>query len=200
MVPEVHVTIQNIAPEPLKASPSTMATPTNEVHDSSGEVTQPYSHRPIEYPPTADVIELAEKERPGKGFHLLLEDLLDAGLLTSADILILEESALTVIGRMGWPHARALRNFSKRLTLPLLGMRGLQWLEPEFGELPDLALARIKTELKAPSPIKKEDSMFRVQCYDSNSPDIIEVSDSEEDGEGEEDKGEEDKDKAFGRL
>ncbi|KAM6497032.1 hypothetical protein JOM56_007505 [Amanita muscaria] len=72
-------------------------------------------------------------ERPGKGFHLLLEDLLDAGLLTSADILILEESALTVIGGMGWPHAWALRNFSKHLTLPLLGMRGLQWLEPEFG-------------------------------------------------------------------
>ena len=147
------------------------------------------------FPPIADVIDVAEKEKPGKGFCLLMEDLMDAGLSTSADILILEESALTAIGNMGWPHAQALHNFAKRLVLPVLGMNG-SYQEPELGELPNLRLAHIKTEKGAVSSVikkealKKEDSIISI--YESfevtrkDSPDVIEVNNSgESDSESE---------------
>lgn len=160
------------------------------------EKVTPPTYSPMSvFPPIADVIDVTKKEKPGKGFCLLMEDLMDAGLSTSADILVLEESALTAIGNMGWPHAWALRNFAKRLALPVLGMNG-SYQEPELGELPNLRLAHIKTEKGAVSSVikkealKKEDSIISI--YESfevtrkDSPDVIEVNNSgESDSESE---------------
>jgi hypothetical protein len=189
LVPEVHVTIQNIAPEPTEASlstdpPSTALLPTVEP-SSQGPNSESLEEivTPSLFPPVSDVIKLAEEEKPGKGFRQIMDDLLDAGLLSSDHILLLEEGALAAIGYMGLPHARALRNFAKRLVLPVLGLRG-NYLQPELGELPNVRPTDVKFKLESSTStsIKREDSGYSdfLRNY-TNDSDIIEIRDDSSD-------------------
>ena len=74
------------------------------------------------FPPVGEVIKLVKADKPGQGFGELEQDLLEAGLFTSEQILLLPEDVLSAINDIGRPRARILRNYAKRVVLPLLGL------------------------------------------------------------------------------
>ncbi|KAF8234676.1 hypothetical protein L208DRAFT_1006158, partial [Tricholoma matsutake] len=83
------------------------------------------------FPPVSDVIKMIEFDKPGKGFDRLLYVMLEAGMVTSEQILLVPEDVLSVIGVMGQARARILRNYAKRVVLPMLGLVG-KYEEPEI--------------------------------------------------------------------
>ena len=76
------------------------------------------------FPPVSDVIKMIEVDKPGKGFDRLLYAMLEAGMVTSEQILLVPEDVLSVIGVMGQARARILRNYAKHVVLPMLGLAG----------------------------------------------------------------------------
>ncbi|KIL54471.1 hypothetical protein M378DRAFT_92481 [Amanita muscaria Koide BX008] len=112
-IPEVHITIQNISPE-ASAVPSPSSFSASSV-----------------FPPVSDVIKMIEVDKPGKGFDHLLYAMLEAGMVTSDQILLVPEDVLSMIGVMGQARARILRNYARRVVLPMLGLAG-KYEEPEI--------------------------------------------------------------------
>ena len=53
------------------------------------------------------------------------------GITTAEQLLLIPEDVLSVIGNMGPARARVLRNYTKRVILPLLGLRG-DYEDPEI--------------------------------------------------------------------
>ena len=78
-----------------------------------------------------EVIALLVVNRPGENFGELQNILLEAGIVTAEQLLLLPEDVLCVIGDMGQARARILRNYAKRVVLPLMGLRG-NYEEPEL--------------------------------------------------------------------
>jgi hypothetical protein len=74
---------------------------------------------------------MAEKDRPGQGFEELEASISEAGLISSDLVVMMPEDVLGVIGNMGPARARILRNYAKRVVLPILGLRG-NFEEPEI--------------------------------------------------------------------
>jgi hypothetical protein len=62
--------------------------------------------------------------------------LLEAGITTSEQLLLLPEDVVSVIGDMGQARARILRNYAKRIVLPVLGLRG-NYEDPEIAVDPE---------------------------------------------------------------
>lgn len=81
-----------------------------------------------------EVIRLVEVDKPDQRFRQLLDYLLEAGITSSEELLLCPENVLGVIGHMGLSRARILRNYSKRVVLPVLGLQG-NYEEPEIGIL-----------------------------------------------------------------
>jgi hypothetical protein len=81
-----------------------------------------------------EVIKLVEVDKPDRQFRQLLDYLLEAGITSSEELLLCPEDVLGVIGHMGLSRARILRNYSKRIVLPALGLQG-NYEEPEIGIL-----------------------------------------------------------------
>lgn len=88
----------------------------------------------------------------GKGFDRLLYAMLEAGMVTSEQILLVPEDVLSVIGVMGQARARILRNYAKRVVLPMLGLVGkyeepeIAWDEAKIDVLADTGYANICKE------------------------------------------------------
>jgi hypothetical protein len=83
------------------------------------------------FPPVQDVVKLVEVDKPGQQFRRLVDFLLDAGIFSSEQILLCPEDVLCVIGDMGLAQARILRNYAKRMVLPVLGLQG-NYEEPDL--------------------------------------------------------------------
>lgn len=104
------------------------------------------------FPPVSDVIKMIEFDKPGKGFDRLLYAMLEAGMVTSEQILLVPEDVLSVIGVMGQARARILRNYAKRVVLPMLGLVGkyeepeIAWDEAKIDVLADTGYANICKE------------------------------------------------------
>ena len=79
----------------------------------------------------SELIALLVINRPGENFGELQDILLDAGIVTSEQVLLLPEDVLSVIGYMGQAQARTLRNYARRIVLPIMGLRG-NYEEPEI--------------------------------------------------------------------
>ena len=60
------------------------------------------------FPPVGEVVSLIKAEKPEGDFEELEQNLLEAGIFTSEQILLLPEDVLCVIGCMGKPQARIL--------------------------------------------------------------------------------------------
>ena len=88
------------------------------------------------------MIEKIKVDKPGKGFDGLLYALLEAGMVTSEQILLVPEDILSVIGIMGVACARILRNYAKRVVLPVLGLSGT-YEEPELDINDDIGEPKI---------------------------------------------------------
>ena len=76
------------------------------------------------FPPVGEVIALIKVNKPGENFEELGNVLLEAGIATSEQILLLLEDVLCVVGNMGQVRARILCNYTKCIVLPLMGLRG----------------------------------------------------------------------------
>jgi hypothetical protein len=85
------------------------------------------------FPPVGEVVNLIKAENPQKDFEELEKNLLEAGIFTSEQILLLPEDVLCVIGFMKRPQARILRNYAKQMVLPLMGLCD-NYEEPEIVE------------------------------------------------------------------
>jgi hypothetical protein len=83
------------------------------------------------FPPVSEVIALVKANKPEEDFGELECVLLEAGIVTSEQLLLLPEDVLCVVGYMGQARARILRNHAKRIVLPLLGLRG-NYEEPDI--------------------------------------------------------------------
>jgi hypothetical protein len=120
------------------------------------------------FPPVSEVIALVEVDKPGEDFGKLENVLLEAGIVTSEQLLLLPEDVLCVIGYMGQARARILRNYAKRIVLPLLGLRG-NYEEPELVADPDI----------------EEHEHGHQETWAESVGDIIDVSESgSDDGDG----------------
>jgi hypothetical protein len=150
VVPEVYVTVQNITSDANLAgsqgvSPAAPCVVSGSSTASSGPAlalstfAPPSLHassspNPFEaklFPPVSEVIALVEVDKPGEALGELESVLLEAGIVTSEQLLLLPEDVLCVIGYMGQARARILRNYARRIVLPLLGLRG-NYEEPEI--------------------------------------------------------------------
>lgn len=123
------------------------------------------------FPPVSDVIKMIEYDKPGKGFDRLLYAMLEAGMVTSEQILLVPEDVLSVIGVMGQARARILRNYAKRVVLPMLGLAG-KYEEPE--------IAWDEAKIDEPKIDVLADTAYADICKE-----FLELGDSDEDDEAE---------------
>ncbi|KAG1837557.1 hypothetical protein DFJ58DRAFT_626668, partial [Suillus subalutaceus] len=86
-----------------------------------------------DYPKIGVLLALIDAERPELQIQELEMSLLDAGVVLSSQVMLLLEDVLSVVGNMGQKQARILRNFAKRIVLPLLGLLN-SYEEPEIEE------------------------------------------------------------------
>lgn len=86
---------------------------------------------PFDYPLIAQALELIEADKPGQGFSEFENSLVEAGVVLASQAVMLPEDVLSVIGNMGNARARIIRNYAKRVVLPLLGLQG-NYDEPEI--------------------------------------------------------------------
>ena len=63
-------------------------------------------------------------ERPGTCWDQLAEFLWEAGVNSSEHILLADPTVLALVGNMGTRQATVLRNYAKRVVLPVLGLKG----------------------------------------------------------------------------
>jgi hypothetical protein len=77
----------------------------------------------IQYPPIKRLLEILHADKPEWRFDKLENDLVMAGLFTADQVLVPPESVLMFLGDMGLARARALRNYARRLVLPILGVQ-----------------------------------------------------------------------------
>ncbi|KAF8890354.1 hypothetical protein BD779DRAFT_1671320 [Infundibulicybe gibba] len=99
----------------------------------------PYPIQPS-FPHIQEVLQLVDENKPGEDFWELKELLLNAGLFSSEQILMLPEDVLGVI--VGLPQARVLRNYARHLVLPILGVHcnhDEPEISPEQSPVPDKA-------------------------------------------------------------
>ena len=120
-----------------------------------------------------EVIALIKVDKPGENFEELGDILLEAGIATSEQILLLPEDVLCVVGNMGQAQARILRNYAKRIVLPLMGLRG-NYQEPEIVVDPE---------------VKEHKHDGHQETVAESTDDIIDVSESESDDADGNDKG-----------
>ena len=85
----------------------------------------------------SELITLVEVNKPGENYGELKNVLLEAGIVTSKQVLLLPKDVLCVIGHMGQARARILRNYTKCLVLPALGLQG-NYKEPEVDIDPEI--------------------------------------------------------------
>ncbi|KAG1742267.1 uncharacterized protein EDB91DRAFT_1028277, partial [Suillus paluster] len=85
---------------------------------SSPPIPDPY------YPLIRVVLGLIDVKRPELQFGDLKMSLLDAGVVSSSQVVLLPEEVLSLIGDMGQKRARILRNYAKHIVLPLLRLSG----------------------------------------------------------------------------
>jgi hypothetical protein len=85
----------------------------------------------LTYPSISTLLQILEVEKPGQNFGVMERCLTEAGLVSSHMIILLPENVLSTIGGMGQGRARILRNYAKRLVLPLLGLQR-NYDEPEI--------------------------------------------------------------------
>jgi hypothetical protein len=81
---------------------------------------------------------MIETDKPGQGFGTFEESLMEAGVVLASQVVMLPEDVLSVIGDMGKARARIIRNYAKRIILPLLGLQG-NYDEPEISASPNRA-------------------------------------------------------------
>jgi hypothetical protein len=111
------------------------------------------------------VIKQIEVDKPGKGFDGLLYALLEAGMVSSEQILLVPEDVLSVIGDMGKAHARSLRNYAKRVMLHVLDEEPeIDFHDPRIGEpniavLADTGYADICDEFLNSADIDEDDEI-----------------------------------------
>ncbi|KAG2140437.1 hypothetical protein BD769DRAFT_1335199, partial [Suillus cothurnatus] len=74
------------------------------------------------YPGIGVLLGLINVDEPELQFTDLETSLLDAGVVSSSQVILLPEDVLSIIGDMGQKWARVLRNHAKRIILPLLGL------------------------------------------------------------------------------
>ncbi|KAG1851556.1 hypothetical protein C8R48DRAFT_612642 [Suillus tomentosus] len=86
-----------------------------------------------DYPKIGVLLVLIDAEKPELRIRELETSLLDAGVVLSSQVMLLPEDVLSVIGDMGQKQARILRNYAKRIVLPLLGLIS-SYEEPEIEE------------------------------------------------------------------
>jgi hypothetical protein len=67
---------------------------------------------------------LLASERPGLYWNQLEIFLREAGIYSSEHVLLADPTVLALVGNMGPQQAVVLRNYAKRIILPLLGLRG----------------------------------------------------------------------------
>jgi hypothetical protein len=67
---------------------------------------------------------LLASERPGQHWNQLEMFLLEAGVYSSEHILLADPLVLSFVGNMGAKQTKVLRNYAKRVVLPVLGLRG----------------------------------------------------------------------------
>ena len=67
---------------------------------------------------------LLDSERPGQYWNQLEGFLREAGVSSSEHILLADPTVLALVGNMGTQKAIVLRNYAKRIVLPVLGLRG----------------------------------------------------------------------------
>jgi hypothetical protein len=67
---------------------------------------------------------LLASEQPGKFWNQLEEFLWEAGVNSSEHILLADPTVLALVGNMGTQQATVLRNYAKRVILPVLGFQG----------------------------------------------------------------------------
>ncbi|KAG2140763.1 hypothetical protein BD769DRAFT_1333934, partial [Suillus cothurnatus] len=85
------------------------------------------------YPGIGALLGLINIDEPELQFTDLETSLLDAGVVSSSQVILLPEDVLSVIGDMGQKRARVLRNYAKHIILPLLGLIN-SYEEPEIQE------------------------------------------------------------------
>lgn len=73
------------------------------------------------FPAIRVIIQGLEAEQPDVSFGDLEQKFLDAGITESPQILVLPEHVLCVVGELDLFHVRILRNYTRRIILPLLG-------------------------------------------------------------------------------
>jgi hypothetical protein len=122
------------------------------------------------FPLVGEVIKLVNADKPGQGFRELEQVLLEAGIFTSEQILLLPEDVLSAINDIGRPRARILRNYAKRVVLPLLGLL-INHEEPEF---------ELDSEVKNKRARYSEEAEIVLECGNSNEVEGDEDSDDEQ--------------------
>jgi hypothetical protein len=75
------------------------------------------------FPPLSSVMALLASERPGIFWNQLEEFLWEAGVNSSEHILLADPTVLALVGNMGTQQATVLRNYAKRVVLPVLGLQ-----------------------------------------------------------------------------
>jgi hypothetical protein len=99
------------------------------------------------FPPVEDVIKLIMADRPAQGFSELKQVLLEAGLFTSEQILLLPEDVLSAISDIGRPQAKILCNYAKHIVLPLLGLLR-NYKKPKIKLNPEVQNKRVRCSEK----------------------------------------------------
>ncbi|KAF8872379.1 hypothetical protein BD779DRAFT_1382497, partial [Infundibulicybe gibba] len=109
---------------PLSPSPAGQREPTP---SPNAEAPSPFvlgQPRVSFFPSVYEVIQWVDACKPNEGYGELTEVLFEAGISASEQILLIPEDVLCVIGDMGTARARILRNYTKRVILPRLGIFG----------------------------------------------------------------------------
>ncbi|KAG1777587.1 hypothetical protein EV702DRAFT_945908, partial [Suillus placidus] len=76
----------------------------------------------VHYPEIGALLGVIDANKPELRIGELETSLLNAGVVSSSQVILLPEDVLSVIGDMGQKRARILRNYAKRTVLPLLGL------------------------------------------------------------------------------
>ncbi|KAG1765170.1 hypothetical protein EV702DRAFT_943726, partial [Suillus placidus] len=123
----VHITIQNITPpllQPRNSSPPLLLQPCNssplpllQLHNSS----LPPLSQLVHYPEIGALLGVIDADKPELRIGELETSLLNVGVVSSSQVILLPEDVLSVISDMGQKRARILRNYAKRTILPFLG-------------------------------------------------------------------------------
>ena len=113
----------------------------------------------------SNIIALVEIDKPGESFGELERALLEVGITTAEQLLLIPKDVLSVIGNMGPARARVLRNYTKHVILPLLGLRG-DYKDPKITVDP-----------------KAEEDKHTCQETKASIDDIVDISESGNDDE-----------------